>query len=66
MFLVKRVQLAFTEYVRQINIYIYILGECSALWGECERVAVCISVSYKMPGEEVRASNVHASVCGGM
>ena len=33
-----------------------------ALWGELERVAGCISVSYKMPGEEVRASNVHAGV----
>ena len=25
--------------------YMYILGECSALWGEPERVAGCISVS---------------------
>ena len=49
-------------YSRYIYIYIYI----SALWGEPERVAGCISVSKKMPGEEVRASNVHAGVCGGM
>ena len=44
----------------------FLPGECSALWGEPEQVAGCISVSYKMPGEEVRASNVHASVCRGM
>ena len=38
------------------------LGECRTLWGEHEQVAGCISVSKKMPGEEVRASNVHAGV----
>jgi len=39
------------------------LGECTALRGECERVAGCICVSEKMPGEEVKAANVHAGVC---
>ena len=30
---------------KYIIIYIYILGECSALWGEREGVVGCISVS---------------------
>ena len=29
-----------------IYIYIYILGECSALWGEPERVAWCIILVF--------------------
>ena len=32
----------YTEYA---YIYIYILGECSALWGEREGVVGCISIS---------------------
>ena len=30
-----------------------LLGECSALWGEPERVAGCINVSSKMPGKRL-------------
>lgn len=47
----------------KVLIIIMKLGECTALWGECERVAGCICVSEKIPGEEVKAANVHAGVC---
>ena len=53
MFRVKRVQLAFTEYVRQINIYIYEKSQFDSLvWGsltlapiKCQSSTICLLVA---------------------
>ena len=70
MFRVKRVQLAFTEYVQAIigaslsephtsesndrTFIYYILGECSALWGEPEQVAGALVFHRKYLGNRLR------------
>ena len=38
----------------KVLIIIMKLGECTALWGECERVAGCICVSEKIPGKRLK------------